>query len=212
MIRLALQLPDAVWVFSAASAAGHPGGLAEVCALDIRIGGIHRFLLLEAVFVRSIALVGGRHLAGHSGFLLRIDLASWQCRFPDAFRRHFGILLEDLSLARRHRPAVSRSAPRLAALTARLGSKFAILREAPPLGWDAFASLAPGLGRELRVLREAPFFGRDALAAFARYGALLRLIHRSKAAIGRPFVLVIPRHDVSFLKSAGGGLSARRYR
>jgi hypothetical protein len=51
------------------------------------------------------------------------------------------------------------------------------------------------------------------LAAFARDSALLRLIHRSKAAIGRAFMLVIPRHDVSFLdKVLAGDVAAYRYR
>src|SRR4029077_8082698 len=120
-------------------------------------------------------------------------------------RGNFGVVSIIASAACSGRPALRRSAPGLAALAARFRGEFAILRETTPFRGNAFAALAPGLSRKARVLRETSLFGGDALAAFACYGALLRLIHGGKAAIGRAFTLVISRHDVSFLIILAGG-------
>src|ERR1700680_2904669 len=88
-------LSNAVGVFSAASVGGYPWVLAEVSAFDIPIPGIH--FLPEAIVVRFVALVGRRHLAGHSRFLLGTPR---QGHLSRAFCRHFGVLLESLGLTR----------------------------------------------------------------------------------------------------------------
>jgi len=135
-------------------------------------------------------------VSGHQRFSRQ-----WRC--SGAFRE-FGVLCLLASASSGGCPALSRSATGLATLAAGFRGEFAILRETPPFRRNTFAALAPGLCRETRILRETSLLGRDALAAFARYGALFRLIHRSKTAIGRALTLVIPRHDVSFLKNARG--------
>src|SRR5258705_9820899 len=206
------NLLRAVRMFLAASLGPQSGSLTEVATLHVAVSRIH-LILTEAFFVRFHALVRGRHLARASGFRLGTQGFPRGTGFPGPFRHHFRILSLVASDVRGCRPALGRSAAGLAAFAPSLSSQFAILGKAASFRRDAFASLAPGLCCKAWILRETSFLGGYALAAFARDSALLRLIHRSKAAIGRAFMLVIPRHDVSFLdKVFAGDVTAYRYR
>src|SRR5438105_15459395 len=104
---------------------------------------------------------------------------------------HFARLLLSLPLPLavsgfRRRPS-ARGATRLAALASSLCRQFAILRKASSLWGYAFTALAASLRSQLGILREASLLRRNALSALACDRALLRTVHRSKAAIRGAF-------------------------